>query len=216
MSGKSLVGPNQSNPLLVSCCTCACATHKGGGADCTMIVAPTCDTNSTTGPCAFAGTLLPFLPQTDTHPIINRWDAACKRAELVGMGKDIWITELDRRGGSSALPVKSDPDNQPTYLNHEIALLVNLSTSSAAAANGWFPLKAILTYELYDEPQQGNAFPKTCTSGNASVNGESCYGLVETAWHPGSGCDQYHSCNFTAGVRKPAWTVLQAWAEKLG
>ena len=76
-------------------------------------------------------------------------------AKLVSFGKDIWITELDRRGGSST-HAPSGPCgamDQPTYLAHEIALLASLS---ANASN--HPLKAIFTYELYDEPHQGNPY----------------------------------------------------------
>jgi hypothetical protein len=134
--------------------------------------------------------------------------------ELVGLGKDIWITELDRRGGSSLLPVNHDALDQTDYLNHEIALLVNLSAASAPS----YPLKAIFTYELFDEPQQGNSYPKTCTTGNISVNGESCYGLLSASWNAGPECDQYPSCNFTtsSASRKPAWSVVQHWANILG
>jgi hypothetical protein len=134
------------------------------------------------------------------------------------------------------------------YLAHEIALLAALS-ANASRPN---PLKAIFTYELFDEPHQGrehapfcamfirnaticqdrlgqnrkqcgrqsrvpagNSYPETCTTGNTSVNGESCYGLLSTVWSPGPACDQYPSCNFTAGARKPAFAVVKEWAKKL-
>lgn len=133
-------------------------------------------------------------------------------AKLVSFGKDIWITELDRRGGSSARAPCTHPIcsmDQPTYLRHEIELLVSLSKNASNL------LKAIFVYELYDEPHQGNSYPQTCATGNTSTNGESCYGLVSTSWAPGSPCDQYPSCTFTAAKRKPAFQVIQALAKQL-
>lgn len=133
-------------------------------------------------------------------------------AKLASFGKDIWITELDRRGGSSSRAPCTHPIckmDQPTYLNHEVELLVNLSR------NGSNQLKAIFVYELYDEPHQGNPYPKTCLTGNTSENGESCYGLVSTSWMPGPKCDQYPSCNFTATSRKPAFHVIHRLAKRL-
>lgn len=133
-------------------------------------------------------------------------------ARLVSFGKDIWITELDRRGGSSArspctnLICKMD---QATYLTHEVELLVNLSRNASNQ------LKAIFVYELFDEPHQGNPYPNTCVTGNTSKNGESCYGLVSTSWTPGPKCDQYPSCNFTAAGRKPAFHVINLMAKRL-
>ena len=132
-------------------------------------------------------------------------------AKLVSFGKDIWITELDRRGGSST-SAPSGPRgsmDQPTYLHHEVELLVRLSRNASNQ------LKAIFVYELYDEPHQGNPYPHTCATGNTSQNGESCYGLVGTSWSPGPKCDQYPSCNFTATERKPAWGVVKQLAKQL-
>lgn len=99
--------------------------------------------------------------------------------------------------------------DQPTYLNHEVELLVDLGRNASNQ------LKAIFVYELYDEPHQGNPYPLECGSGNTSTNGESCYGLVGTAWTPGPGCDQYTSCNFTATQRKPAFHVIKELAKQL-
>ena len=66
------------------------------------------------------------------------------------------------------------------------------------------------------EPQQGrNHYPLKCATGNASTNGESCYGLVGTDWHPGPACDGYPSCNFTALGRKPAFDIVKDWAKRL-
>ena len=136
-------------------------------------------------------------------------------AKLASFGKPIWVTELDRRGGSSTRPIKTDPAavqnlTQSAYLAHEIERLINLT---AATVNS--PLRAIMVYELYDEPHQGNGFPKTCETGNTSTNGESYYGMLSTSWIPGPRCDQYPSCGFAAKTRKPAWSVLRQWARKL-
>ena len=129
----------------------------------------------------------------------------------------IWMTELDRRGGSSThapcRPAHAPTCgmDQATFLDHEIGLLANLS-----AATDDSPLKAVMIYELFDEPQQGrNHYPLKCATGNASTNGESCYGLVGTDWHPGPACDGYPSCNFTALGRKPAFEAVKEWAKRL-
>ena len=83
-------------------------------------------------------------------------------AKLLTFGKDIWMTELDRRGGSSAHPVNNHPLDQPGYLDHEIALLANLSAQ--APGN---PLKAIFVYELCkDRPGRFN--PPSLTPSTAS------------------------------------------------
>eukprot|EP01051_Picozoa_sp_SAG22_P024312 SAG22_NODE_6684_length_823_cov_1.048343_1_plen_150_part_01 len=67
-------------------------------------------------------------------------------ANLLKFNKPIWITELDRRGGSSARSIKGNPLSQPEYLDREIGRLANLS---AAHSN---VIEAIFIYELYDEP----------------------------------------------------------------
>ena len=133
-------------------------------------------------------------------------------SKLVSFGKDIWITELDRRGGSSTHAPCTHPIcsmDQPTYLNHEVELLLQLSMNASNQ------LKAIFVYELYDEPHQGNPYPKTCITGNTSENGESCYGLIGTNWTSGPKCDQYPSCNFTATTRKPAFQAVTRLAKRL-
>ena len=134
-------------------------------------------------------------------------------ANLLKFNKPIWITELDRRGGSSANPIHGNPLSQPEYLDREIGRLANLS---AAHSN---VIEAVFIYELYDEPQQWKSplafgHGRTC-GGDPERDGESCYGLVSMDWPPGPPCDGYASCNFTAGSRKPAWSVVKRWAEAL-
>jgi hypothetical protein len=41
-------------------------------------------------------------------------------ANLLKLNKPIWITELDRRGGSSAAPIHGVPLSQPEYLDREV------------------------------------------------------------------------------------------------
>ena len=50
-------------------------------------------------------------------------------ANLLRFNKPIWITELDRRGGSSAKPIHGIPLSQPEYLDREIGRLANLSAA---------------------------------------------------------------------------------------
>ena len=113
-------------------------------------------------------------------------------------------------GGSATNPVMAM--DQASYLDHEIALLANLS-----AAQHHNILKAIFVYELYDEPAMFTTYAnRTHACGeHQSRNGESCYGVVGMDWGAGSPCDQYPSCNFTVTARKPSWQVLHDWAQRL-
>jgi hypothetical protein len=126
-------------------------------------------------------------------------------AELTQFNKSIWITEMNRRGGSSSgtpqSPDSSGEAAEAAWLTHELTVMSELSERVPLFRDG-----VVVIYQLYDQPGIGATPNLTCSQGRT---GESCFGLREVACHN----DGLHCSGFAVGRRKAAWSAVHTWAQ---
>jgi hypothetical protein len=122
---------------------------------------------------------------------------------LVDLGKPIWLTELNRRGGSGSYPPPQPPSEklQAEWLTHELSLLHNLSLAQPL-------LQAVMIYELYDQMDIDHNISLTCF--DEAKDPEACYGLVRVNWTQTSSPP---SSTFTPSGRKLAWEAVHTWVQ---